>query len=84
VSRSNSGLKSRARRPGRPQRPGDHLWAESRVAPLVNVSRATLRRWRKQNKGPPFFKLGPEKGAAVRYDLDDVESWLAARRSGGE
>jgi hypothetical protein len=61
-----------------------HLWTDDWVAMLVNVSRPTLRRWRKQNKGPPFLKLGPEKGAKIRYRLDDVEAWLAARRSGGE
>jgi hypothetical protein len=61
-----------------------HLWTDSWVATLVNVSRPTLRRWRKQNKGPPFVKLGREKGAAIRYIPEDVAAWLAARRSGGE
>jgi predicted DNA-binding transcriptional regulator AlpA len=61
-----------------------HLWTDHWVAALINVSRPTLRRWRKQNKGPPFVKLGPEKGAAIRYIPEDVAAWLAARRSGGE
>jgi predicted DNA-binding transcriptional regulator AlpA len=62
----------------------DHLWTDSWVAKLVNVSRATLRRWRKQSRGPPYMKLGPEKGAAVRYSPADVEAWLTARRSARE
>jgi hypothetical protein len=62
----------------------EHLWTDSWVALLVNVSRPTLRRWRRQNRGPPFLKLGDRRGAAVRYLPSDVLGWLATRRSGGE
>jgi predicted DNA-binding transcriptional regulator AlpA len=62
----------------------EHLWTESWVATLVHISRATLRRWRKQGRGPPFVKLGNRRGSAVRYLPADVLGWLATRRSGGE
>ena len=29
-----------------------------------------------RNEGPPFIKIG----AAVVYDLDDVDAWMAARK----
>jgi hypothetical protein len=71
--------KSRSRRRGH-----ERLWTENKVAPFINVSKATLRRWRKRGKGPPFMKLGPEPGAPGRYSPADVEAWLMAARRLGE
>jgi predicted DNA-binding transcriptional regulator AlpA len=38
----------------------------------LQVSRATLGRWRAAGQGPRFIKIG----ASIRYPLTDLESWL--------
>ncbi|WP_449277912.1 helix-turn-helix transcriptional regulator [Leucobacter sp. GX24907] len=38
----------------------------------MKVSESTLSRWRADEKGPPFLKLG----GITRYRLDAVETWL--------
>ena len=45
---------------------------EHQVAEWVNMSVATVRRWRLFRKGPKFLKIG----SAVRYRRADVEAWL--------
>ena len=57
----------------------DRLLNEREVADLT-VSVATIRRWRLRNQGPRYFKVG----AAVRYKLEEVISWLNSRPVGGE
>ncbi len=52
------------------------LLDESEVAALLNISPKTLRRWRWAGKGPAFRKIG----AAVRYELSDVEAFVKAGR----
>lgn len=42
------------------------------VAALLKVSESTLSRWRADEKGPPFLRLG----GITRYRLDAVETWL--------
>ena len=56
------------------------LLREDQVAERLSVSRACLRKWRIQNRGPAFRKLG----SLVRYRLDDVEAWLETCPQGGE
>jgi predicted DNA-binding transcriptional regulator AlpA len=50
------------------------------VAEMLNLSVASLRRWRLLNKGPRFLKIG----ASVRYREADVLSWLQTRTMGGQ
>jgi len=45
------------------------LMTETEVAKHLNVSRASLRRWRGLKRGPAFKKVG----ALVRYRPDDLE-----------
>ncbi len=45
------------------------------VAAYLKVSESTLSRWRTDQKGPPFLRLG---GGVVRYRLDAVDAWLAS------
>jgi predicted DNA-binding transcriptional regulator AlpA len=52
---------------------------EKRLAELLAVSLAALRRWRYTGVGPKFSKFG----SAVRYSLSDVEQWIASRPTGG-
>jgi len=49
---------------------------EHDAARALGLSVRTIQKWRVSGAGPPFRKLG----AAVRYDVDDLEAFLAARR----
>jgi len=53
---------------------------EQAVATMLDVSLATLRRWRLFGKGPKYLKLG----GLVRYRHSDLNSWLASRPCGGD
>jgi excisionase family DNA binding protein len=55
------------------------LLMEDQLAERLNVSVATLRRWRLGRRGPRFIKVG----SLVRYRPEDVELWLAALPTGG-
>jgi predicted DNA-binding transcriptional regulator AlpA len=56
------------------------LLEESDVAKLLKVSVAALRRWRTEQRGPRFIKVG----ALVLYRPVDIDQWVETRRSGGE
>ena len=43
-----------------------------------------LRKWRMENKGPRYFKLGEGDKASVRYRLEDVEAWESQHDIGGK
>jgi predicted DNA-binding transcriptional regulator AlpA len=46
------------------------------TAKRLGIKPRTLDRWRVDNKGPAWTKVG----FAVRYSTEDVEMWLASRR----
>ena len=52
---------------------------EKDVSKQINVSLASLRRWRLEGRGPRFVKVG----ALVRYRPEDLEQWMAALPTGG-
>lgn len=56
-----------------------NLMTETEVSKRLNVSLASLRRWRLLAKGPTFVKIGP----LVRYRSEDLEAWLASLPRGG-
>ena len=53
---------------------------EADVAKALSISLAAVRRWRTEEKGPRYLKLG----TLVRYRLRDVNEWLQSRPAGGE
>ena len=53
---------------------------EQEVSKRLNVSVATLRRWRLEKRGPIFVKVG----SLVRYRPEDLDSWVAALPTGGD
>ena len=53
---------------------------EQEVSQRVNVSVATLRRWRLEKRGPVFVKVG----SLVRYRPEDLDSWVATLPTGGD
>ena len=55
------------------------LMTEHEVAAVLRISLATIRRWRQQETGPDFIKLG----SSVRYSQDAVLSWLHSQPTRG-
>lgn len=45
-----------------------------------NVADNTLRKWRTQNTGPNYIKLGDGRNAEVRYHLSDIEEFEKSNR----
>jgi hypothetical protein len=56
------------------------LMTEDEVSKALNGSIASLRRWRLEQRGPLFIKVG----SLVRYRPEDVESWLTRLPTGGD
>jgi predicted DNA-binding transcriptional regulator AlpA len=54
------------------------LLNEHQVAKFVQLSVASVRRWRLFRTGPKYLKIG----AAVRYRREDVEMWLRSAIQG--
>jgi hypothetical protein len=48
---------------------------ETEVSALIRVAIMSLRRWRREGKGPPFRKLG----SRVVYSRDEVIGWAEAQ-----
>lgn len=53
------------------------LFNEHRVAEYLNMSLGSLRRWRLFRKGPKYLKIG----SAVRYQREDLDTWLNSCRA---
>jgi predicted DNA-binding transcriptional regulator AlpA len=58
--------------PSAPKQAEIGLLNEHEVAAYLNLSVASVRRWRLFRKGPKFVKIG----SAVRYKRGEVETWL--------
>lgn len=62
--------------------PQPKLLSEADSAQYLGMSRAFLRKSRmdgtRRNRtpGPPYIRIG----RAIRYDLDDLNQWIAAHR----
>jgi hypothetical protein len=56
-----------------------NLMTENEVSKRLNVSLASLRRWRLLKRGPAFLKVG----SLVRYQPEELEAWLASLPTGG-
>jgi excisionase family DNA binding protein len=57
-----------------PATPTQLMLNEHQVAEYLNMSVASVRRWRVLRKGPKFVKIG----SAVRYKREEIEKWLDA------
>lgn len=49
---------------------------EAELGDRLNLSVHTLRRWRVDDRGPPYYKLSAAKRAPVRYCWPEVLQWL--------
>jgi excisionase family DNA binding protein len=56
-----------------------NLMTEQEVSKRLNVSVASLRRWRLLGRGPRFLKVG----SLVRYQAEELDAWLASLPTGG-
>ncbi|RMA61643.1 AlpA family transcriptional regulator [Acidovorax sp. 100] len=53
------------------------VWRPKQVAVLLDISRATLSRWRKTPGFPQPVQLGPR---CVGFLRSDIDAWLASRK----
>lgn len=52
------------------------LLREADLAALLKVQPVTCEKWRANNRGPAFIRIG----RLVRYRLSDVQAWIARNR----
>lgn len=57
--------------------PVEALWFARDVAEFLNVSQATLSRWRRERVGPPFLRVG----GVSRYNPATVRAWVTEREN---
>jgi predicted DNA-binding transcriptional regulator AlpA len=55
------------------------LLTETEVSRILKCTKAALRRWRREGRGPRFIKLG----RMVRYSESDVLGFLVKNAKGG-
>jgi excisionase family DNA binding protein len=48
------------------------------AAKYLGISVPTLKRWRAENIGPPYQRIGPK---LIRYKESELDRWLAAQSS---
>jgi hypothetical protein len=60
--------------PGRPDAEEPDM-TEHELAARERVTVRTVREWRQKGTGPKFRKLGPGRGALVRYRWVDYLAW---------
>ena len=53
------------------------LWCARDVAEFLNVSQATLSRWRREKIGPPFLRVG----GVSRYNPASVRAWVTEQEN---
>lgn len=46
------------------------------AAAMLGLQPTTLEIWRTRGKGPKFVKLGSSKQAPIRYNEEEILSWL--------
>lgn len=51
------------------------LWNSREASEFLNVSQATLSRWRREKEGPPCVQVG----GITRYNPPTVRAWVLAR-----
>ena len=54
----------------------DVILTESEAARRLGVSVSGLRKWRREQTGPQFIRIG----RLIRYSLDDLQGWLELRK----
>jgi predicted site-specific integrase-resolvase len=53
--------------------PLDDILTEAEAAAWLRVKIFTLRKWRREGRGPPYSRCG---GRLIRYAADDLTDWI--------
>jgi hypothetical protein len=61
------------------ERPGEMLSTKA-AASYLGFKEATLRGWRLEGVGPPYYVLGAYTQRGVRYHMSDLEQFKSERR----
>lgn len=48
------------------------------LSEYLNIAEPTVRRWRREGKGPAFLRLG----GSIRYRPEEVEKWIEQQQEG--
>ena len=57
-----------------------NLINEKCLSEITGLALQTLRNARHERRGIPYIRLGGSKRGAIRYDLQDVEAYIAKHR----
>jgi predicted DNA-binding transcriptional regulator AlpA len=57
--------------------PSERLMSGQDVAVFLGMTEGSVRNWRQEKKGPPYFRFG---NGIIRYRRSEVEAWLDAQR----
>jgi hypothetical protein len=57
----------------------ENLLTESQASIVLNCSKAALRRWRRERRGPKYLKMG----RLVRYRQSDLIAFIEHNSRGG-
>lgn len=52
-------------------------WTPRQTAAAINRSLPTLERWRRERRGPPFYRIC----GRVLYDPADVAAWIEQQKA---
>jgi predicted DNA-binding transcriptional regulator AlpA len=83
----NAKARAAAKKPKKPQRLAGIAKRETTLlrvkdaAALLGLSKSTLDKMRHEGRGPVWVRL---TGKIVAYDIDDLDAYLARRKTGGE
>lgn len=55
------------------------MLTRAEAAKYLGVGQSTLSRWAAERSGPPFAKIGDGDKGAVRYAIDALDAFIAAR-----
>jgi predicted DNA-binding transcriptional regulator AlpA len=59
--------------------PAKRFLSDVEIESIYGISRRTLQNWRVLGRGPLYRKFG----SSVRYNLADLEAWIANSPTGG-
>lgn len=51
------------------------------VADMLHLKEKTLEKWRMEERGPRFIRMGKGGRARVVYDVTDVTAWMNSQKS---
>ncbi len=60
----------------------DDLLTTEEVARILRIDEVTLKRWRMDNRGPRWVKMGDAQNSPVRYARSEVTAFIQRRTEG--